>query len=631
MHPPVLPLHPRLHVSPEAFAQLPTLRDDPWFAPYLQATASLADVALDTTGSLASFKEEGHNWHLLRARRVQTLAWSAAVQARLTGDGRYVRAAMRYVQVMHDWTYWSWDMWRQQNTDPMANYDLSYGENAATLAVLHDWLHDRLTPAEINLLVATADRPIRSFLHFVDDATRPSEIKKPSWFGHDSSNWNSVCAGGAGMLALSLAEHLPQWSRVVELVEESLRPYMQNLIALDGAWPEGIGYWNYGMRYAFMYLLSHENAVRQPHPAIAEPATHKSLHFPADFAPFGVPCSFGDVNSWSPLPIHHLMARRVKDDTLAARLFGIHIQPTAHGDVKHWPHAAETLLMVRRPAASVANPPAAAPHVKLYQGLDWGVITAGQSPDRLAVTVRGGSTHWPHAHLDLTSFHAVVEDEYLIFNMGINEYLDTTFGPRRFELYDTTPASKNVVLINGLGITHPSLVQTQVIHPAPGLAGFQLSAAQAHGPSRSGPTATDYCRAFLMIDQQAILILDHLLLPHQARCESRLHTPMSPTCQNDSVQLLGRSQRSRIQLACNQPAMLHTAMAMPTSPKEPLHVLRWMTQHLHTHIAFATLLLPKDIPCQLAITTPDQDVEVDITLDGQQRHWRFTTDLTQVR
>ena len=36
-----------------------------------------------------------------------------------------------------------------------------------------------------------------------------------------------------------------------------------------GAWPEGTAYWNFGMRFAFAYLLSHERATGRRHPLLA--------------------------------------------------------------------------------------------------------------------------------------------------------------------------------------------------------------------------------------------------------------------------------------------------------------------------------------------------------------------------
>src|SRR5262249_32551499 len=133
---------------------------------------------------------------------------------------------------------------------------------------------------------------------------------KPAWwFGHAQSNWNTVCAGGAGMLALAMLDEADdsvarEAREVLARTERSIVPYFKELRRSDGAWPEGTGYWNYGMRYGFMYLLSHERAMGRPHPLLRQRATLQTLEFPLLLCPNAVPCSFGDVNSWAPMSFH---------------------------------------------------------------------------------------------------------------------------------------------------------------------------------------------------------------------------------------------------------------------------------------------------------------------------------------
>ncbi|HWL50989.1 MAG TPA: heparinase II/III family protein [Chthoniobacteraceae bacterium] len=615
---PLLP-HPRLYVPPEAFSRLPERVTAAWFAPFYAVAAGEAEAALDIDG----FPDvgNGHNWHLHRAKVMQARIVNLALMMQLTGEPRYLRAAMKHIEMMRDWEYWSWITWRHGNADPSAIFDLSYGENSATLAIALDWLHPWLTPADVSLIVETARRPIDSILFH----TRGKN--QPHWAGAAGNNWNAVCAGGIGMLALSLFEKIPEEAaEILSFVEDSMVPYMEGLEAFNGAWPEGIGYWNYGMRYAFMYLLSCENATGKPHRWITQPATKDCLYFPADFCPHGIGCSFGDANSWFPLPIHHAMARRLEADDLAADLRARHDASERRG---RWPFHAETLLLVPEKGR---DPSIASEVARLYTGQDWGFLADRMPDPSLYLSFRGGTTDVLHGHHDLTSFHLVLGDERAIYNIGLDRYLDSTFSPRRHEVYETMAASKNVVLINGLGGTSPSCVTTLPLDPGPGLRGFRLDATAILGESYDGARPLNYHhRLFLMIEGRAFLILDSLELPQVGLGELRFHTEMTPTAGEASVLLNGRRQKGAISLASNQPGRLLQGTALQTLPGlEPVHVIRWLTHGLHHRIVFASLFVPGETPTPLRVNVEGDRVAVTLELAGVRRSLTFSHDLANL-
>lgn len=646
--------HPRLHVGPDDWARLADTQQDPWFADYVSSTTTLADEGLDCDATMANFKEEGHNWHLVRARRVQMITWSQIVAYRMTGEAKYKDAVMSYVKLMRDWEYWSWIAWRAGVNDSSQLFDLSFGENCTTLAAINDWLWEDLTDDDKALILQTARRPIDCMMTYLTPKADGSMPAKPWWFGQPNSNWNTVCAGGSGMLALSLFEALPEAQRVIDAAEASIMPYMKELEKINGAWPEGIGYWNYGMRYAFMYLLSHEQATGSKHWALEQDATRQSLYFPIEFCPNGVPCSFGDVNQWAPLPFHQAVARRVGADALAAELFRMY--PTlSPGTARRttWPNAAETLLLLMKPPgksseAAATKDTADGPFVHLYQGQDWGIIADRAHQPELYMTVRGGTTEVPHGHLDLTSFHAGVRDEKVIQSQGVNEYLDTTFSPRRYDLYDTTPASKNVVLISGAGIMKPSRVVTREIRLNSDAVGLNIDATLAMGPSRDKPAVESYHRSYLMIDRKALLVLDNVILPFDGKFESRLHTPMSITLPQEvssdvartfcEIQLTGERQKAQLHLASSAPSKLYLAESLSTSPVKPVHVIRWIGATLSKQMAFATLIMAAgdthestgDAP-RVSLTAHADGVDVELNLPWGQKTFKLTADLAAIR
>ena len=568
--------HPRLYAGPEELARLKRTPRQPLLR---KAAAQVAKQAEEYCLSATyDYPHNTHNAHLMRTRRMQTRVVTLLVRLAQTGERRFRDGAVAHIRAMGDWEYWSWITWRQGNADPLAIFDLSYGENSATLALAYDWLYESLEDEERRLFLDIAGhRALQPFLAHTGD-------EPAHWFGRPDSNWNTVCAGGAGMLALAMREELDESKEVLNRAEESFAPYMRYLQATKGAWPEGIGYWNYGMRYAFMYLLSWEQATGARHPLMELPSTRATLHFPLDFCPNGVPCSFGDVNTWKPLPFHYAAARRLGSTDLVP-LLDQFLERKGVGS--SWPDAAELLLFHPRRAGKPHKP--AKNVVQLYKGMDWGVLADRMPAPRLYMAVRGGTTEVPHGHRDLLSFHCVVGEEALISNVGVAEYLDTTFSDRRYELYETAPGSKNTLLINGVGIAGGSAVKTQVLQYGKNR-GILMDATQAMGGMRDGSAARFCGRLFLLLQGNAFLIVDRVELSHFGRVEARFHTYGQVKATGAHAHLRGQKARMDMRWAADVPAVLHQAVGAPTTPGRAPNVLRWCTEGLHHEVTFATLI-----------------------------------------
>lgn len=614
--------HPRLYVLPAQIARLQN--ESPKRASLRRAAervARSAREALRTTDF--TYTRDVHNEHLIRARVNQGRVVTLLTQWFVSGDRRFRDAAVTHIDAMGAWEYWSWIMWRQGNPDPLAIYDLSYGENAATLAIAYDWLRNDLSDAERKRFVAIARKWVfPSFLHHTKTTAKG---KCAWWYGHTSSNWNTVCAGGAGMLALAMYEEVPEARRVLPRVEISFKPYMLELDKTGGAWPEGIGYWNYGMRYAFMYLLSHENATGKKHPLLRRRATKATLRFPVEFCPNGVPCSFGDVNSFVPLPFHFEVARRLGcSDVLAM------IEPRVNGygeRLGSWPNAAELLLLHPR---SIPKLDTSSKSIRRhYKGQDWLVLADRMPEPRLYLSARGGTTKVPHSHLDLLSFHCVVGDESMVTNLMPGEYLDTTFSPRRWDIFEMGPASKNTILVNGVGVTPSSSVTTKPLTfpRQKGVIGYRLDASSAFGGMRDGNVVTCSVRVFIMLDALAFLILDRVELPHVGRVESRMHTFTSVTPKSGGALLKGKRQRMAVSYACDRSAGLHLAKGAPTTPGVGATMLRWCSAKQELAFTMATLLVPGAAPGKVAVTPTKRGFDVAVTLRRRRTLLKFTNRL----
>ena len=616
--------HPRLYLGEKEIGRLTDgsqAEDKLFLKSAREAVAKEADRFL--TSPVVEFDLNLHNAHLLRARSMQGRIVTLLVRWKQTGEDKYRQAAIEHVREMGRWEFWGWESWRADDHRPDAEFDLSYGENSATLAMAYDWLHDTLTPQQKADMVNLGRKwVVASFLkHTVDP------LNRPRWFANPHSNWNTVCAGGAGMLALAMSEDIAEAPQMLTLTEESVLPYMKTLENTAGGWPEGVGYWNYGMRYAFMYLLSWERATGRLHPLMELHGTRQTLRFPMDFCPNGVACSFGDVPAWGPMPIHFATANRLNEKTVLAGLEGYMAQ-RQYGPINHWPDAAEILLMYPREplTASITTEQNVA---KLYPQLDWGILADRLPNPTMYLAIRGGTTTVPHSHLDLLSFFAVVGHEAMITSLGNAEYMDTTFSSRRWEIFEMTPAAKNTILINGVGITLDSQVSTEVV-AGKNWKGIRLDATETMGMSRGKQPVATFCgRLFIMLAGKGFIVLDRVELPHPGRVETRLHTWQEVDLAPTSALIKGPKEHLRAAWACDVPAVLASSVPAMTRPveKNPL-ALRWCTrERTHQIVTLATLLTPGDGPASIEIVPETDEIVLKIAGQGWQEIVRVNTRL----
>jgi hypothetical protein len=613
-----LAAHPRLYLGRR---ELDRLRADPQ-GPFLEL------AALQVTEDAARFAKmpplvyarNVHNEHLIRARETQGRVITLLARWAQTDDVTYRDAVVEHVELMDAWECWSWITWRQGDYDPNAIFDLSYGENSVTIALAYDVLHDALSAEERDRMVGIARRrALRPFLHNVDN-DRP-----PSWFG-GTNNWNAVCAGGAGVLALSMHEVAPEAHRALELAEESMPAFVDEANRSDGGWNEGVGYWNYGMMYLFRYLLSHERATGRAHPLMRQRALRDTLRFPLDFSPAGIACGFGDSNSWRPAPFHYAAADRfgMADVMTALDRHCASAQRPSVGNGAEWlaAHTGETQQADETETR----------RVKLYRGLDWAKLEDTSAEPALHMTLRGGTSKVPHGHRDLLSFHCVVGEERLVENVGVGEYLDTTFSNRREELFEITPASKNTILVNGVGIALGSSLDTTESVCVDGVPGIRLVATSAMGTMRDGPAA-DFCgRVVLLLPERAFLIVDRAVLPHAGRIESRMFSPVDVDAYQTTALLKGSGETMRVAYACSVPGLLKTAVTAPTSPMQPSHtMLRWCTRSQHTSMTMATLLEPGRSAASVSVALEAGGIAVEASGKGWSRSVCLTGQLTPRR
>ncbi|RHR56934.1 heparinase II/III family protein [Parabacteroides sp. AF17-28] len=125
---------------------------------------------------------------------------------------------------------------------------LDVGEMTMALAIGYDWLYPQLS-AQTKTVIEKA---------IVEKGLKPSFDERYNWFVDAVHNWNQVCHAGVTYGALAIWEKEPELSRTVinRAIDKISIP--MGHYAPDGAYPEGVGYWDYGTSFNAMFLSAIE-------------------------------------------------------------------------------------------------------------------------------------------------------------------------------------------------------------------------------------------------------------------------------------------------------------------------------------------------------------------------------------
>lgn len=272
------------------------------------------------------------------------------------------------------------------------------------------------------------------------------EDKNFRWMASDN-NWNAICNGGVLGAALLLTKDVNERAEILAAYEAYTPSYIAGF-ADDGYCREGSGYWLYGFNH---YAMGTE---------LIRLATGGKLDLLKDdkvrrIALFGqrwpivnnlVP-AFGDqtlseksdVGPDAPSTLMDFITLRLDAPGQLRRVargpsiihrhpLGAQLYSTAFG------------LGLRRPEPGSPEAQAIAQRPKTSGGLrdnfpDGGALIVRRSDpgQGLAAAFKGGHNAEPHNHNDLGSFVIVRDGRTVLTDLGRDEYMNDTFGPRRYE------------------------------------------------------------------------------------------------------------------------------------------------------------------------------------------------------
>lgn len=127
---------------------------------------------------------------------------------------------------------------------------LDVGEMTMALAIGYDWLYEKL-PKQTKEIVEKA---------IIEKGLLPSYDKRYNWFLRAVHNWNQVCNAGMTFGALAI------WDKETDLARKTINRAIETIkipmehYAPEGAYPEGISYWDYGTSFNALFLSAVERA-----------------------------------------------------------------------------------------------------------------------------------------------------------------------------------------------------------------------------------------------------------------------------------------------------------------------------------------------------------------------------------
>jgi hypothetical protein len=547
-----------------------------------------------------------------------TLAWV------ITGKMEYRKAAMLNLKNMMQWNQISCEARKGMPHDPLWYFCLSAGEHCADVALMYDLFKPDLNEEEKKIFNDVIDR-------FYLKAALRAKDRNPWWAHKEWSNWNAVCSGGIGMLALAFYDERPEARELIPFVEESLSQYFKSYIKNGGGNHEGTGYWNYGMHYAMRYLLSWERATGKKHPAFSIPEIGKSLHFPLDFTKI----NFGDNDGWHPSGFFFMMAERTKQNNAALRaahhVYGSLNKPSVKTNNLTEPKKKQKPKKPRTKFSRVYAPdwlyaikyiPSETvmkdmeierqnkkqPLARVYNGLGWGALADDSVFPNIRLAVRGGSNKVTgHGHIDVMSFKCRIGNQTIIEDQKGGGYSPVTFTQRGHHVYSRSPAAKSSLFVHGLPPMEDGEAKSIVAVSGNNLQGIRLDGTGLYLKR----WRRDFIgRLFLMVDQSYFLIIDASQAGGSRKnLEARFHTYGKPEIHKDWVTIRKGDETLTASFASLGKTKLIHAFGMPETGQNATKMLRW----LGSSSVLATALNPGNEKLELKLQKISQGYSIKIS------------------
>ncbi len=371
---------------------------------------------------------------LVAARNVMERLVTLSAAYLMTNDTKYAARAWVELENCLSWPDWN------TSKHYLDNSELLYG-----VAVAFDSLYGYLNDTQKNFIM---DKTYElSLQHSV--AAFGGDYSGSEW-RTATGNWGMVCNGGivAACLAFGLEDNTKYQTYYNFLLENALRgiEYPIMLFFPDGAWSEGLSYWDYTVKYLCSGILaplyfSTGTTLDFIEPVGVKETLLSTLYLQNDNYSFnyGDTGSAGKVSSESAYVIPLILGDDALMQTWNDEMLGMNADMSAR------------TLMWYRPTCDSVEDDAELPYDRYFLSCSAGSMREQwNNPEASCVFIKGGRNNTNHSHLDLGTFCFDTMSERWAVELGKDSYnieggywdLDG------WELYAKRPEGQNCVVIN---------------------------------------------------------------------------------------------------------------------------------------------------------------------------------------
>ncbi len=482
--------HPRLLVADDGFASLRRNAESPVGSVFAERIVYDARKMLGAPPQPRTM--EGRRL-LQTCRFILYRINTLAVAYHLTEEAAFAERAIREMTNAAAFPDWN------------PSHFLDVGEMTLALSIGYDWLYDKMTEAEREL-VARA---------IVEKGLRPSFASK-QWWVRGTNNWNPVCHAGMVAGALTVMEREPELARkTVERAVNGVPVSMKASYSPNGAYPEGPMYWTYGTEFTVMLLALLEGAFGHDFGLATQTGFDKTGDFyQASSGPSGLFFNYADCarKRESSIAMIYLAQKFNRPDW-----FGKEERSLLLEYAKKRPKAIHSegnrllplsLLFMDIPEAT----PEAAP-LSYYSGgralVPIGICRSDATPQAAYLGIKGGSPSGPHGHMDGGSFVFESLGHRWALDLGMENYTaielagirlwDGAQNGGRWTLFRLNSESHNIPVIDGA----PQNVKGKAVFRHFGPLGGTLDLTTLYTPALTGAT-----RKFTLLPERGLRIVD---------------------------------------------------------------------------------------------------------------------------
>ena len=268
------------------------------------------------------------------------------------------------------------------------------------------------------------------------------------------NNWVAVCAGSLGSIAMYLLNDEKEKQRAcLDRVISTMPLYLKGMMD-DGACPEGLSYFTYGMTYFTGFAeqlaeFSHGETDLMENPKVERIAKFQQLCYLSG----GCTISFSDGDRRDKF-------RLGLTCYLAMRYPGVKLPPMESVMKLNEDSCYRFMALYRDrvwvekyleqsaedTAENASQNDGESDWYAVLEDAEWAI---GNSDNGVSMAVKGGNNGESHNHNDIGSFLYVKDGEIFLAELGCGEYTRQYFGEERYDILCNRSMGHSVPIING--------------------------------------------------------------------------------------------------------------------------------------------------------------------------------------